>query len=279
MNCPYCGAPAPDGTAFCVTCGKPLAAAQQQMGGQPMGGQQFGGQPMGGQMMGGQQYGGQPMGGQMMGGQPMGMYQQMPPSQAGMIFSDIFRLFGESITKPATSALSVVEKNRGLQGLFIAVLQVILVFFTFLIHLPVGEFSQFFQIEDRAKIGAVMFFVVALSYMLYVVAGFLFRDKSNFGLNFVNIMGMYGTAMTYSTLLIVLIFIFGLFSMGIAAILAFLSIFSWICSAYNVTKQVVGGSEDAKTVTANITCIAVSFIVVLAIYIFIRTDVIDLFFL
>ena len=175
--------------------------------------------------------------------------------------------------------MSVVQRNRGLQGLFIAVIQVILVFFTFLMHLPLGEYSQFFQMEDRAKIGAAMFFVVALSYMLYVVAGFLFKDKSNFGLTFVNIMGMYGTAMTYSTMFIVLIFIFGLFSLGIALFLSFLSIFSWICSAYNVTKQVVGGSEDAKTVTANISCIAVSFIVILAVYLFVRAGVLDLFFL
>ena len=246
MNCPNCGAALPDGAMFCGSCGTSVqGGGQPQM--QPQM-QQFQQQPQMQPQM--QQFQQQPQFQQqgMMGGYPGGMYMQAPPSAAGMAFADMWRLFGEGITRPLSAARSVVERRRGVSGLLLGIFYIIVVFFLLLIHLPFGKVEV--PVGDRAMQGLYTIIIICGIYFLTALAGYIFRDKMNPNYSYLNILGMLGSLTVYPLFFAVLEMIFGLFNMGIAFDIQNITMVVWACMATVVLKEVIGGSEDGKMVKA-----------------------------
>ncbi|MBO5609015.1 MAG: zinc ribbon domain-containing protein [Eubacterium sp.] len=254
MNCPNCGAALPDGAMFCGACGNKIVS--QQMGQPQM--QQMGQPQM--QQMGQPQFQQPQMQPGMMqpGMMPNGMYMQQP-SQAGFVFGDMWRLFAEGITRPFSAAKSVAERGRGIQGLLIAIFGALVAFFLILIHLPYGNYStdsyfgysySVYSVGDRALQAFLTFLVVAAVYLLTATAGYIFRDKSKPQYSFKNILGMLGSVTVYPLFVAGLEFIFGLFSAPIAGTFETVMIIIWVGFSTVVLKEVIGGTEEGKTVKA-----------------------------
>ena len=250
MNCPNCGSQLPDGALFCGSCGNKIQAAAPQ--------QQFQQQPQFQQ----QQFQQQPQfqQGMMQPGmmQPNGMYMQAPPSQAGIAVADMWKLFAEGITRPYTAAKSVVERGRGLAGFLIAIFMAVVVFFLLLIHLPFGNYSESYYgitistytVGYRALQAFLTVLVMTAIFMLTALAGYIFRDKSKPQYTYMNIMGMLGSTLVYPLFAVALQFIFGLFSAPMANSVELGALILWACFSTVILRDVIGGTEEAKTVKA-----------------------------
>ena len=247
MNCPSCGAELPDGAKFCGVCGNPIpgdvqAQPQQMQGGYPQ------------QMQGGyqqQMQGGYPQ--QMQGGyqqpgmQPNMIYVQKAPSQSGMVFADMWRLFGEGITRPYSAFRSVIDRGRHIQGFLIGMFDLIVVFLLILIHVPFGNYSSYGGYDIGFRATQALYTVILMTgvYFLTALAGYIFRDKVK-NYSYMQILGMLGSTTVYVVFAIAAEFLFGLFSAPMASIFEYSAIAVWTGFSVLVIKEVAGGSEDAK---------------------------------
>ena len=252
MNCPSCGAALPDGALFCGNCG-----SQIQGGAQPQQQPQMQ-QPQMQQFQQQSQFQQQFQQGMMQQGfQPNGMYMQAQPSQAGIAFADMWKLFAEGITRPFTAAKSVVERGRGLAGFLIAIFMAVVVFFLLLIHLPFGNYASTsyygfsistYSVGYRALQAFLTVLVMTAIFMLTALAGYIFRDKSKPQYSYMNIMGMLGSTLVYPLFAVGLQFIFGLFSAPMASAVECGALIIWSCFSTVILREVIGGTEEAKTV-------------------------------
>ena len=178
---------------------------------------------------------------------------------------------------PAYGMRSVYEQNRGVQGILLFVIEALVLFFTFLIHLPIGSVPSFLKdvvnTNIRAKIGGYLILAMIVVFMLTVLAGFIFREKSEFRFNFLNITGMFGTATAYCSIGLILVFFFGLFSPLLAFVFGVSTIILWICTSYNVLIEVCGGTEDIRTIKAVLSIIVITIIVIITLYLIIKSKV------
>ncbi len=206
-------------------------------------------------------------------------YAPMPQGQAGMVISDTFRLFIESVTSPVTAYRSVIDQNRFVQGILLIVLEVLLAFFTFLIHLPVGSLpksvSEYLNANFRAKIGGIIILVVLCVVVLTVVAAFIFRDKFVQGYTFLGLLGMFGTATAYGSLGFLVMFFFGLFSPLIAGTVAACMVMVWVGQSLMILYEVIGGDENSKMIKSIISVAAVTFIFIILAYLLIKNDIMN----
>ena len=206
-------------------------------------------------------------------------YAPMPQGQAGMIFSDTFRLFVESITSPVTAYRSVIDQNRFVQGILLIVLEVLLAFFTFLIHLPIGSVSKYvaevLNANVRAKIGGMVILVILFVVVLTAVAALIFRDKFVQGYTFLSLLGMFGTATVYGSLGFLVVFFFGLFSPLIAGTIATCMVAVWFGQSFMILHEVIGGDENTKAVRSIISIAAVTFIFIIMAYMLVKNGVVS----
>ena len=186
----------------------------------------------------------------------------------GSLWSDVFDLFQESIKRPSTAAKDVARVGRSMSGLIIAVVEMLLIFITFLIHLPLGEISRAVPIEFRYKaaVGGYVCSIVILYLVVVAIAANVVKDSKNPDYTFVNILGMYGTATAPGIIYVALIFFVGFFSSKLVVCLLLLSTLSWMYSSHNITRELIAGDEDKKNLLANIISILVAFIVLFVLY-------------
>ena len=203
----------------------------------------------------------------------------MPQGQAGMIFSDTFRLFVESITSPVTAYRSVIDQNRFVQGILLIVLEALLAFFTFLIHLPIGSVSKYvaevLNANVRAKIGGMVILVILFVVVLTAVAALIFRDKFVQGYTFLSLLGMFGTATVYGSLGFLVVFFFGVFSPLIAGTIAACMVTVWFGQSFMILHEVIGGDENTKAVRSIISIAAVTFIFIIMAYMLVKNGVVS----
>ena len=181
---------------------------------------------------------------------------------------DTVDLFQESIKRPMTAARDVAQVGRGMSGLSLVIGQVLLIFISFLIHLPLGEFKHVppVQLKYKAMVGGFICSLVILYVAVNTFVANVFKDSKNPDYSFTNILGMYGTATAPGMIYVVLIFLMGFFSSKIVVILLVLSLLSWLYSSHNVTREIIAGDDDKKNLLANIISIVVAIIMLFVLY-------------
>lgn len=189
-------------------------------------------------------------------------------SRISATYSDALDLFIESIRRPATAAKDVANVGRGFSGLLIILSQVILIFVSFLIHLPLGEFVSIIPVGFKNKLilGLLAAAFVFAASLIYAILATFFKDTNNPDFSFLNILGMYGTAAACGTIFVILIFIFGFFSSKIVVVLFLLALMTWMFSCHNVTKFVVLGDENKKSVLSNLICILATLLILFIVF-------------
>ena len=181
---------------------------------------------------------------------------------------DTVDLFQESIKRPMTAARDVAQVGRGMSGLSLVIGQVLLIFITFLIHLPIGEIKHVPPVlfKYKAMVGGFICSLVILYVAVNTIVANVFKDSKNLDYSFTNILGMYGTATAPGMIYVVLIFLVGFFSSQLVVILLVLSLLSWLYSSHNVTREIIAGDDDKKNLLANIISIAVAIIMLFVLY-------------
>ncbi|MCQ2529469.1 MAG: zinc ribbon domain-containing protein [Saccharofermentans sp.] len=157
---------------------------------------------------------------------------------------DIFKL---SLQKPSAAAKTVVASANLLPGMLLVAVQCVVIILLYMIKVP-GVSNDYVDFGNRLGYA----FILAIGFAaLYAVeaAGIVLKKDPTKNVTFQSAFSAIGTQTVYPTCILVLTFIFGLFTSDISSMLSQLTTIVYATVSSRVIYDNVEGDDDTKNIT------------------------------
>ena len=157
---------------------------------------------------------------------------------------DIFKL---SLQKPSAAAKTVVASANLLPGMLLVAVQCLVIIILYMIKVP-GVSNDYVDFGNRLGYA----FILAIGFAaLYAVeaAGIVLKKDPTKNVTFQSAFSAIGTQTVYPTCILVLTFIFGLFTSDISSMLSQLTTIVYATVSSRVIYDNVEGDDDTKNIT------------------------------
>ena len=167
------------------------------------------------------------------------------------VFTSCRNYFVRMMTAPMTAMDEALASREILPMSILFILQLVLVFLTLLIHLPTGgilsALDAYINAGIKASCGLVGVLIMGVILLITAAVNFAFARKSNPGITFPAVFGLYCVATVPVTLLWLAAFLFGFIDLRFAIFFVILIAFLWtILTCFIICKTMAADSENRR---------------------------------
>ena len=266
MNCSKCGAPIEDGAVFCGECGTPVAAPSAEPVAAPApapvaaaavapvaapadsadSAAEATGSSAKQNLQNAAQSAKETAGKAAQSAKQTAQNVAQKVSENELVGNTI-NIFKNAFAKPSQAAASVVASKNLVPGMILIAIQCVVLIILFSIHIP-GISNDHLGFGNRLGYSIIRALAIAALYAVEA-AGIVLKKDATKNPTFQSALAAIGTQTVYSTCLIVLAFVFGLFASDISSQLMSLTNIVYATLSSRVIFENVEGDNDTKNIT------------------------------
>ncbi len=169
----------------------------------------------------------------------------------GELFGKMWNLILLGLKKPLSAVKEAEKEENQLTAMIFSGCYLLIIFFTFLIHMPVGKASKAFGIGGRASFGWWLIVLVAVAVLINSLFTWVFTKKHAADLTFKKAFAGVCMSNVYPCCAFVVAFVLGFFAPGLAELVLMASLLIWTSiMTINVQRLLQGADDDKRVWTA-----------------------------
>ncbi len=166
----------------------------------------------------------------------------------GELFGNMWKLILLGLKKPLSAVKEAEKEENHLTAMLFGACYLLLIFFTFLIHMPIGKASGSFGVGGRAAFGWWLIVLVAVAVLFNALFTWVFTKKQTTDLTFKKAFAGVCMSNVYPCWAFVVAFVLGFFAPGLAEMVLMVSLLIWTTIMTINVQRLLQGAEDDRRV-------------------------------